>query len=50
MNQTAFFHEARQAFHLALTRKILFTNQNGVPTNADKNSNPSVRIATGILA
>ena len=49
MNDEAFFSEARRSFHAALLASVLRTDKNGVPSNADKHSNPSVRIAKGIL-
>lgn len=45
----AFVTEARRAFHAALLEHVLKTDASGVPTNADKNSVPSITIARGIL-
>jgi hypothetical protein len=47
-NSEAFFAEARKGFHAALLGAVLRVD-NGVPTNADKHSKPSVAIAKGIL-
>lgn len=47
---TAFFNEARKGFHAALLDKILTTDKNGIPSNADKHSRVSVEISKGILA
>lgn len=44
-----FFAEARRSFHAALLQTVLRTDARGVPTNADKDSAASVRIATGIM-
>ncbi|MBA4293975.1 restriction endonuclease [bacterium] len=40
---------ARKQFHATLINSILFTNQSGVPTNADKASRISIDIAKSIL-
>ena len=45
----AFLTEARRGFHAALLESVLRTDKHGVPTNADKHSGSSVRIARGIL-
>jgi len=45
-----FFSEARKGFHAALLDSILLTNKQGVPSNADKDSKPSVAIAQSIMA
>lgn len=47
--KSAFVTEARRAFHAALLEHVLKTDANGVPTNADKHSVPSIKIARGIL-
>lgn len=39
---------ARKNYHADLLRSVLTINKNGVPTNADKDSKLSVRIAQGI--
>ena len=49
MSDAAFFSEARRSFHAALLNSLLRTDAKGIPSNADKHSNPSVRIAVGIL-
>jgi hypothetical protein len=46
----AFFAEARRSFHAALLEKVLRTDKNGIPSNADGNNGVSVSIAKGILA
>lgn len=48
-SKKAFLSEARRSFHAVLLREVLRTDSKGVPTNADKHSQPSVRIARGIL-
>ena len=40
--------QARKNYHADLLRSVLTINKNGVPTNADKDSKLSVRIAQGI--
>lgn len=40
---------ARRAFHAVLLSRILFTNENGVPANADSSNKGSVAIAKGIM-
>jgi|GEM_PF-4818487 len=40
--------QARKNYHADLLRSVLTINKNGVPTNADKDSKLSVRIARGI--
>ena len=49
MNNQAFFTKARMSFHTALSESVLRTDAHGIPSNADKHSRPSVRIAVGIL-
>jgi len=49
MTADVFFSGARRNFHNALLASVLRTDSRGIPSNADKHSNPSVRIATGIL-
>ena len=44
-----FFADARRRFHAALLTSLLRTDRNGIPSNADKHSKPSVNIAVGIL-
>ena len=41
--------EARRSFHAALMDSVLRTDAAGIPSNADRHSTPSVRIAKGIL-
>jgi hypothetical protein len=47
---TAFFAEARRSFHAALLDKVLLTNKEGIPANADGNNSASIAIAKGILS
>lgn len=49
MSTEAFFTEARRSFHAALLSAVLKVDSKGVPSNADKDSNPSVKIARGIM-
>ena len=49
MTKPAFFAEARRSFHAALLNAVLKTDAKGVPSNADRHSKPSVKIASGIL-
>jgi len=49
MSEETFFTEARHSFHAALMASVLHADKNGVPSNADKHSRPSVSIALGIL-
>ena len=44
-----FFERARQCFHRALLERVLFSDKAGVPTNADKDSLTSVKVATAIV-
>lgn len=44
-----FFAEARRTFHAALLSRVLFTNDKGVPANADGANKASVAIAKGIM-
>ena len=46
----AFFAEARRSFHAALLEKVLRTNEEGIPSNADGNNGASVALARGILS
>ena len=48
MSKDAFFSEARRSFHAALFASVLRTDE-GIPSNADKHSKPSVSIALGII-
>jgi hypothetical protein len=48
MSEEIFFTEARHSFHAALMESVLRIDK-GIPSNADKHSNPSVTIALGIL-
>jgi len=45
---TADFAEGRKQFHASLLEATLTINASGVPSNADKDSRPSVAIAKGI--
>lgn len=49
MNCEALLSEARRGFHAALLNSVLRTDVHGVPSNADRHSKPSVKIATGIV-
>jgi len=49
MNDEVFFSEARRSFHAALLKSVLRTDGKGIPSNADKHSKPSVKIAIGIM-
>jgi len=49
MTEKAFFAEARRSFHAALLKQVLRTDDEGVPSNADKHSRLSVSIAVGIM-
>jgi hypothetical protein len=40
---------ARREFHASLLGSVLTINDKGVPSNADKDSNPSISIAKGII-
>lgn len=46
---SSFFSDARRSFHASLMSRVLFTNEKGVPANADGSNRASVAIATGIL-
>lgn len=48
MKNHSYFYEARKKFHASLLRTTLTINTSGVPSNADKDSKPSVAIASGI--
>jgi len=48
MSKVVLLSEARRSFHAALFASVLRTD-NGVPSNADKHSKPSVNIAMGII-
>lgn len=45
----AILSEARKAFHSALLANVLRVNEKGVPSNADKHSRSSIRLARGIV-
>jgi len=47
---TAFFAAARRTFHAALLNRVLFTNEKGIPANADSSNKGSVAIAKGIMS
>ena len=49
MSGEAFFSETRQSFHATLLESVLRTDAEGIPSNADKHSGPSVSIAAGIM-
>ena len=49
MNTDVFFPEARRSFHAALFSSVLRTDSQGIPSNADRHSRPSVSIASGII-
>ena len=49
MDGGAFISEARRGFHAALLRSLLRTDAKGIPSNADRHSRPSIRIAVGII-
>lgn len=46
----SFFAEARRKFHAALLNRVLFTNERGVPANADSGNRASVSIAKRIMS
>ena len=46
----SFLSEARKSFHASLLKHILTTDEKGVPSNADKDSKPSVAFALGMLS
>lgn len=50
MNETekSLLNEARKHYHKSLLRSVLIIDAKGIPSNADKSSNTSVRIAQGI--
>ncbi|NJK81688.1 MAG: restriction endonuclease [Chloroflexaceae bacterium] len=50
MTEEAFLTRARRSFHSALLASVLRTDARGVPSNADKDSTTSVRIAMNLLA
>lgn len=50
MTVPAYFSEARRSFHAALLNAVLTIDSAGVPSNADKSSAVSRRIASGIAA
>lgn len=47
--EKALFSEARQRFHASLLQSVLQNSTTGIPSNADKDSRPSIAFATGIL-
>ena len=49
MRNTAFFSGARLSFHTDLLKSVLLKDGSGVPSNADKDSAPSVKIAAEIM-
>lgn len=49
MTALPFWSEARKSFHAALFDAVLKTDQDGVPSNADKSSTVSIKIALGIM-
>jgi hypothetical protein len=48
MAASAYLDEARRSYHAALVQTVLRTDRAGVPSNADKDSPASVKIARGI--
>jgi len=48
MSASAYLDEARRSYHAALVQAVLRTDRTGVPSNADKDSVASVKIAHGI--
>lgn len=44
------FAEARRRYHTALLNSVLIVDARGIPSNADKSSRTSVRVAQGIAA
>lgn len=48
MSELIQFSEARKAFHAELLKTTLTTNPQGIVSNADSSSKPSIRIAKGI--
>lgn len=46
--ETAYIAEARKRYHTSLLQSVLTVNDKGIPSNADKDSKLSVRIAQGI--
>jgi hypothetical protein len=46
---SALFAEARLRFHTALLREVLGRDAQGIPTNADKKNDLSIKLAEGIL-
>lgn len=49
MTTSVLFSEARKRYHAALLVAVLQNSATGVPSNADKDSKPSVAFAQGIL-
>lgn len=49
MSTPAHFSEARKSFHAALLGAVLRVDAGGVPSNADRSSQASIRIARGIV-
>jgi len=48
MNEKPFFLEARQSYHAALAERVLFSDEAGIPSNADKAQKSSVKVAKAI--
>lgn len=44
------FAQAREAFHAAISGELLFTDSEGIPSNADKSNRASIAIAAKIAA
>ena len=49
MKKQVVFAQARRKFHAELRNASMLSSKEGVPSNADGSSNPSMNIATGIL-
>ena len=49
-NAPSFFSEARRSFHADLLSRVLLTDKNGVPANADGSNKTSIAIAKGIMS
>lgn len=46
---TGWINQARREFHAELIENLISVSNEGVPSNADRSSKPSIKIATGIL-
>jgi hypothetical protein len=47
-NELSQLAAARKAYHARLLRSVLTTSEKGIPSNADKDSRLSVKIASSI--